>query len=637
MEKSLSKISEAYGQNAAQYMNSTATPLLSVLTKSLLKEQPADPARHLWQLLGEMLGEPPAGAFSTPGKVPPPVDGPMVSSLTVLHFNDVYNIEGQSREPVGGAARFVTMVDQLRAKAKEDGSEDPLVLFSGDAFNPSLMSTITKGKQMVPVLNASHVDVACMGNHDFDFGIENLESLTRVCDFPWLLSNVKFVPTGRNLAEGESFVVLNRGGRRIGVMGLVEFEWMATLSTIDEEDVEYEPFVDCARRLAKVLREEHHCHSVIALTHMRVPNDEKLACEAGDVLDLICAGHDHHYDVKPVGPHGTYVLKSGTDFRDLTKLQLNFVDNEDGSCTVKVTGEERKVIDSSVPEDPGVKAVVNRYLGVLGAEMEKKIGHSNVELESRFAMIRTQETNLGNFITDIMRRGTDADVAILNSGTLRADALIPAGDILMKDMVAILPMVDETCVIEMTGEQLHSALENGVSQYPRLEGRFPQVSGVSFVFDAELEPGARVDFGSIKVKGEKVGKGDKFKVVTKAYLAKGKDGYDVFKDCPVLLDEESAPVLPTLVRNTFTELSIVNGFKANRRGSVLKSAEKWKRRTFHATPTKKAGAAPAASPGNDLGVEEGGEISQGVSHGIHPRCEDRIICINPAEIDAAMV
>jgi hypothetical protein len=105
----------------------------------------------------------------------------------------------------------------------------------------------------------------------------------------------------------------------------------------------------------------------------------------------------------------------------------------------------------------------------------------------------------------------------------------------------------------------------------------------------------------------------------------------------VLLDEESAPVLPTLVRNTFTELSIVNGFKANRRGSVLKSAEKWKRRTFHATPTKKAGAAPAASPGNDLSVEEGGEISQGVSHGIHPRCEDRIICINPAEIDAAMV
>jgi hypothetical protein len=105
MEKSLSKISEAYGQNAAQYMNSTATPLLSVLTKSLLKEQPADPARHLWELLGEMLGEPPAGAFSTPGKVPPPVDGPMVSSLTVLHFNDVYNIEGQSREPVGGAAR----------------------------------------------------------------------------------------------------------------------------------------------------------------------------------------------------------------------------------------------------------------------------------------------------------------------------------------------------------------------------------------------------------------------------------------------------------------------------------------------------------------------------------------------------
>jgi len=337
---------------------------------------------------------------------------------------------------------------------------------------------------------------------------------------------------------------------------------MATLSTIDEHDIDYEDFVNCARRLSAHLRNVEHVDAVVAITHMRVPNDERLANEAGEgVLDLICGGHDHHYDVKRVGPQGTYVCKSGTDFRDITQLTMSFDDVTGG---VTVTDPERIVIDSSVPEDDEIKEVVRKFLGVLGSEMDKKIGHSNVPLDCRFQMIRTQETNIGNFITDIMRRGTDADIAILNSGTLRADSVIPAGAVLMKTMVSILPMVDETCVLEMSGEQIMKALENGVSMYPKLEGRFPQVrrtsearnnravqsdritspfplcshclfplftpcmrqvSGLSFEFDAAKEPGERVLFETIKVGGKVIAREDKFSVVTKAYLAKGKDGY----------------------------------------------------------------------------------------------------------------
>ena len=89
----------------------------------------------------------------------------------------------------------------------------------------------------------------------------------------------------------------------------------------------------CARRLSAQLRTQENCEAVIALTHMRVPNDERLAEEAGDVIDLICAGHDHHYDVKPVGKHRCYVLKSGTDFRDLTRLKLRF--EEGGKVSVE--------------------------------------------------------------------------------------------------------------------------------------------------------------------------------------------------------------------------------------------------------------------------------------------------------------
>eukprot|EP00798_Chlamydomonas_sp_ICE-L_P030828 gene30828-35864_t len=85
--------------------------------------------------------------------------------LTLLHFNDVYNIEAGPREPVGGAA-------------------------SGDAFNPSLLSTFTLGEQMPPVLNEIGVSVACIGNHDFDFGTTQLRKLVKMCNFPWLMANV---------------------------------------------------------------------------------------------------------------------------------------------------------------------------------------------------------------------------------------------------------------------------------------------------------------------------------------------------------------------------------------------------------------------------------------------------------------
>jgi len=312
-----------------------------------------------------------------------------------------------------------------------------------------------------------------------------------------------------------------------------------------------------------------------------------------------------------------------------------------------------------VKEDKEVKETVQTFLKVLGAEMEKDVGYTNVPLDGRFQMIRTSETNLGNFITDIMRRGTSTDVAILNSGTLRSDCIMPTGDLKMKDLVAILPMVDETIVIEMDGPQLILALENGVSQYPRLEGRFPQVSGISFTFDANLPAGSRVIPGSVTVGDEPLeGEGGrKYKVVTKAYLAKGKDGYGVFKDCKILVDEEEAPVLPALVRNTFTELSVLNGFKnKSRHNSVMKSALTWRRKTFHATPTKEAAKDGEEEEGKGVGGEQGTPKEGGVaipktpgtpgmpgtsftpgkaaamSYGINPVLEGRIKCLNPAEV-----
>merc|ERR1712007_368997 len=396
----------------------------------------------------------------------PSLDG-LTRFMTILHFNDVYNVDPGKTEPVGGVARFVTKVRQLRAESLVRGEPEAVTLFSGDVFNPSLTSTVTKGKHMVSALNAIGIQIACFGNHDFDFGVDKLIKLAADTNFPWLMSNVVDKGTGRPLADGEVTRTMDFGGRKIGVIGLVEREWLVTLATIEVDDVCFEDFCQCGRRLAQQLKNKEGAQMVIALTHMRSPNDELLAHTVPEI-DLILGGHDHHYDVKPVGPHGTYVLKSGKDLRDLTELRLEFTKDE-GGRPFKVKGWRHITIDSTIEEDPEMKAFVEDCMSKLSAAMDDIIGETAVDLDCRFSSIRTRETNIGNLIADVMRAGLKTDIAAVNSGTLRSDAIIEKGPFKVRDLVKLLPMLDELCILQLSGEQVMLVLENAVSQYPRFE------------------------------------------------------------------------------------------------------------------------------------------------------------------------
>ena len=117
--------------------------------------------------------------------------------------------------------------------------------------------------------------------------------------FPWLMSNVTDKETGRQLADGLVSHVMDWGGRRVGLLGMVEREWLDTIATINSDQVEYEDYVTSARRLARELKDDG-CEVVIALTHMRTPNDIRLA-ENVEEVDIILGGHDHVYGKQKVG------------------------------------------------------------------------------------------------------------------------------------------------------------------------------------------------------------------------------------------------------------------------------------------------------------------------------------------------
>ncbi|KAL3287381.1 hypothetical protein HHI36_001854 [Cryptolaemus montrouzieri] len=467
----------------------------------------------------------------------------MNDQIVILHFNDVYNVESRpSPEPVGGAARFCTAIKSYQHL-------NPLILFSGDAFSPSMLSTYTKGEQMVHVLNEIGTHCAVLGNHDFDHGLQVLSQWVPKCNFPWLMSNVLDNETGRPLGEGRITHVIHWAGHQIGLIGLVEKEWLDTLATVNPDETTFLDFCEAGQKLANQLKEEG-CDYVIALTHMRTPNDIKLA-ENCNEIDLILGGHDHVYEIKNI--EGKYIIKSGTDFRQFSKIVINFEKNT--GTTPEVSIEEINVT-SAFQEDPVLKEILDKYTSVIEQKMGDVLGCFAVPLDGRFNAIRTSETNLGNWVCDIVLAATGCDLVILNSGTFRSDQVHPAGEFIMRDLTNIIPMRDPLVVLKVTGEQIIAALENGVSMYPKLEGRFPQVAGVSFAFNPNKPAGKRIASTFVRIGDEYLKPDQEYRLATKSYLHNGRDGYTMFEDAEVLVDEGECPELGMAIQNHFSAINM---------------------------------------------------------------------------------
>ncbi|KAJ1928719.1 hypothetical protein IWQ60_001819 [Tieghemiomyces parasiticus] len=552
-------------------------------------------------------------------------------SLSLLHFNDVYHVaplSDQAKEPVGGAARFVTLVNHLRTHptAGPESKDLPpaLVLFSGDAFNPSIESSFTRGKHMVPVLNSLNIDVACYGNHDFDFGIDVLEKLSGQCNFPWLLTNVVDRESGGNIARASPYHLLEHGGLKIGFIGLVESEWLETLPSLPPS-FQYQDFVAAAQTWSRRLRSpEIGVDLVIALTHMRLPNDIKLATACPDEIDLILGGHDHMYavgnavelvdrtnapfppgvdqsvtvadpiqvepavwagpegEVDPPGsatnaePTNTYrglrIVKSGTDFRDLSEVHLSVTRAADRRTRIAELKVYRHAVTSKIPADLAVERIVADVTAGVSKHIDKVIGHTLTPWDARSQRVRIEESAIGNLLGDLMRCAfPHTDVALACGGAIRSDSVYGPGDITMRTIMELFPFEDPMVVVRLSGDQLRQALENGVSKYPAQEGRFPQISGMRIQFDPRLPPGARIVDVQILVPGTTtaLAPGDgpakspqyvpldpqtMYNVATREYMADGHDGYDVLKEGERVVDDESGVLISALFRRYFLGL-----------------------------------------------------------------------------------
>lgn len=155
-------------------------------------------------------------------------------------------------------------------------------------------------------------------------------------------------------------------------------------------------------------------------------------------------------------------------------------------------------------------------------------------------------------ICDLIRKETSADCALINSGSIRADMNYGENRLFTYgDVHDIYPFQKELCLIGVTGINLYLALENGVSKYPAMEGRFPHVSNIYFEFDPERPPHARVNKSSILIAGFPLDKIRIYKIATTNFLADGKDDYSSFKNCIQYIDDNSRKTVRDVIIDFF--------------------------------------------------------------------------------------
>ncbi|OOQ87320.1 putative 5'-nucleotidase [Penicillium brasilianum] len=482
--------------------------------------------------------------------------------LRLIHFNDVYHIESGSAEPIGGASRFQSLVNYYRSDPRFTGQPDVFTFFSGDAFNPSLESTVTKGRHMVPFLNKTGIDVACVGNHDLDFGVSQFRHLSSQCHFPWLLANVLDPALGEDVSIancGKTCLLTSSNGIKIGVIGLGEREWLGTINSLPP-DLIYKSASATAKELAPQLREQG-AELIVVVSHQREPNDNKLANNLPPgLVDIILGGHDHYYAHTIV--NGTHVLRSGTDFKQLSYIEAF---RRSGTETGWDFNIIRRDVVRSIPEDPATIAMVDRLTSSLKAKLEKPVGYTVSPLDGRFSTVRQRESNLGNFVCDLMRYYYAADCALMAGGTIRGDQIYPPGVLRLKDLLNCFPFEDPVVLLRLRGQALLDALENGVSQLPALEGRFTQVSNISFGFKLNAPSGSRLTFA--RLGGKPIDPEREYVVATRGYMARGKDGFTSLLvkseggDVEELVSEENGVLISTILRQYFLSLKVLGKWR----------------------------------------------------------------------------
>jgi len=386
------------------------------------------------------------------------------SRVTILHFNDFhaqvmpYKVEKNDATPSAGLARLVHL---LRANR----TADTLTLFAGDMLLGTEYSTVFKGEAEFSILRGL-VDFMTIGNHEFDYGISVLEGLRDKNMIPMLTANISY-RDGRPFTRQKS-VIRTINGVKVGIFGLVAETTPDETNPNNVRQLVFAAEETTARSMVQELRRQG-AEVIVALTHIGYKRDKALAA-AVPGIDVIIGAHSH--TLLPAGERvgSTLIAQANWGGSHLGKVVLDY-----DKAARRLRSSEASLIASaaSVQEDPAALASIETYRRQLDGKLNEVIGTTTIHLDGERSHVRSRETNLGNYIADVLCQAAGAEIALMNGGGIRTS--IERGQIRVRDVQKVLPFSNTLQTIELPGSALLKVLERSAADIGG-GGSFLQVS-----------------------------------------------------------------------------------------------------------------------------------------------------------------
>ena len=482
--------------------------------------------------------------------------------IIILHTNDVHCQIDQKKNKNGIVTNigYAGVLAYKKEMENLHGINNVTLVDAGDAIQGGPIGTLSKGEYIVDIMNYVGYDIACLGNHEFDYGMENFLKLSNetskanyiCCNFRDLEGNPILSP----------YILIKYGDLTIAYLGINTPESFTKSSPIYFQDENGNYIYDFAQgekgqTLYKTVQKyvdeaiKEGANYVVAIGHLGDEGASEYWSSKSLIkntygIDIFIDGHSHEvYSEILKNKKGKNVLlaQTGTKLQNLGKITIN---TKNKKITSEFISNYKAQDEDAVNYIEGIK---NKFSDVLQEVVAKSsVTLTTLDPTTHKRAIRNSETNLGDFCADAYRAMVGADIAFANGGGIRAD--IEEGDITYEEIINVHPFGNEICMIETTGQDILDALEVGACEYPIENGGFLQVSGLSYTIDPSIP--SSVVFNErgqfVKVDGKyrvtEVIVGNELLVLNKTYtlashnymIKNGGDGYTMFMDDKIIKD-----------------------------------------------------------------------------------------------------
>ena len=396
-----------------------------------------------------------------------------IHELIILYTNDEHGwMEGS--DPAAAAANLMG----LWQEAEGSTYENTLVLSGGDMWTGPAISTWFEGESMVEVMNAMGYDAAAVGNHEFDFGLDDLKARVSESDFPYLSANLRYRSDGTTPVDLgiQPYTILQINGIQVGLIGLTSTSTPVTTHPANVAEFDFIPYEDALRQTVPEVIAKG-AELILVPGHLCQGELEHLAQQVGDLgIDLMGGGHCNELFAKEV--NGITLIGGGSHMASYAQVYLRF---DTSSDTVLEVDAATHTNQGGVA-DPGVAALVSQWQMQIEAELETAIGYTSTGIQRR-----SQEMQA--LTTESWLQAYPADVAISNLGGMR-DSL-PSGEITLAGIISMMPFDNVIVDMSLSGQQLLRvlALARGQAAIGGVHQR-----GIRWVLNRsgeEVEPGQR--------------------------------------------------------------------------------------------------------------------------------------------------